>query len=237
MEKLMTYETLRNFAYCNDKITKTPFRGIVLSFFGLNGRDMYDEDTELGKLYAEKGILLVVPYNNPWAWMNRQAVAYTDELIDVLMEHYHLPETLPIVSTGGSMGGLSCLVYTVYAGRTPTACAANCPVCDLPYHYTERPDLPRTLLSAFGEYSMPLEEAMKTASPLHIVDKMPDIPYYIVHCEADQAVNKQLHSDRFVARLSENHRVIYKSVPDRGHCDLTPEAAEELKAFILKYAK
>ncbi len=184
---------------------------------------MYDEDTELGKLYAEKGILLVVPYNNPWAWMNRQAVAYTDELIDVLMEHYHLPETLPIVSTGGSMGGQSALAYMVWAKRTPVACVANCPVCDLPYHFTERPDLPRTLYSAFWNYEGTMQEALESGSPLHLAERMPDSEYYIFHCEADKSVNKQKHSDRFVAKMRESRRVTYYTVPGRGHCDLTDD--------------
>ena len=33
---------------------------------------------------ADKGIACLIPYLNPWNWMNRQAVAYTDELIAVL---------------------------------------------------------------------------------------------------------------------------------------------------------
>lgn len=89
---------------------------------------MYNEDTDEGKFYAENNILYVVPYQNPWAWMNSQTVDFTDEILDVLFEAYSLPENLPIASTGGSMGGLSALVYTAYAKRTPTVCAANCPV-------------------------------------------------------------------------------------------------------------
>ena len=46
MEKLITYPTLRNFAYSNDQICKKPVRGIALSFFGLGGQTMFDEDTD-----------------------------------------------------------------------------------------------------------------------------------------------------------------------------------------------
>ena len=41
--------------------------------------------------------------------------------------------------------------------------------------------------------------------------------------EEDQAVNKQIHSDRLVDRLSQTHRIRYYPVPGRGHCDLTEE--------------
>ena len=110
MEKIINYENLRNFTYVNDTICKMPIKGIVVSFFGLGGMTIYDNDFTDGELYAEKGILYVVPYNNPWAWMNKQAVKYTDEIIDVLIKKYDLDENIPIVSTGGSMGGQSLFI-------------------------------------------------------------------------------------------------------------------------------
>lgn len=235
MQNVINFDNLRSFAYCNSHLCTTPIRGIVLSFFGLNGASMFDEDSPEACRYAEKGILYVVPYQNPWAWMNKQTVAYTDELIDVLFEKYQLPKNLPIISTGQSMGGLSALVYSVYAKRTPAACVANCPVCDLPYHYTERPDLPRTLYSAFGSYSGTLEEALRSASPLHLVDQMPqDMHYYVFHCEEDMAVNKQKHSDRFVEHMRSNHVIDYFAVPNRGHCDLTEEMRAKYNDCILR---
>ena len=65
MEKIIHYKNLRSFAYSNDKICKKPIKGIVVEFFGLGGTSMFDEDTEMGKFYADLGILFVVPYNKP----------------------------------------------------------------------------------------------------------------------------------------------------------------------------
>lgn len=227
MEKIINIQNLRSFAYCNNNICKKPIKGIAVSFFGLGGASMFSEDTEDGIRFAEQGILYVVPYQNPWAWQNKQNIAYTDEIIDVLFKEYDLPEDLPIVSTGGSMGGLSALVYMAYAKRTPIACVANCPVCDLPFHFTERPDLPRTLYSAFFNYNCSLQEALESASPIHLVDKMPKASkYYIFHCEEDKSVNKQKHSDRFVEKMKAEHNISYYAVPERGHCDLTEEMRE-----------
>ena len=226
---------LYQFAYENGALLNGTPRGIVLQFIGLNGNTrMITEDPWEAQLYADRGILFVIPYINPWSWMNRASVKLTDGVVDCLFEKYALPEGTPIVSTGGSMGGLCALTYAAYAKRTPAAVAANCPVCDLPYHYTERDDLPRTLLSAFGEYGLPLDEAMKTASPLHLAEKMPDVPYFIAHCEKDQAVNKEKHSDRLVALLKKTRDVSYCEVPERGHCDLAPEAKELWYGFIFK---
>ena len=160
MEKIITCENIKNFAYINDEICRENILGIVISFFGLGTMVMFENDTIEGEFYAERGILYVVPYNNPWAWMNKQAVNFTDEIIDVLIEKYNLSENIPIVATGGSMGGQSALVYTVYAKRQPVACVTNCPVCDVVYHYSERKDLPRTLYSSLFNESTTLEEAL-----------------------------------------------------------------------------
>lgn len=150
--------------------------------------------------YAEKGILYVEPYNNPWAWMNNQAVKYTDEIIDVLIEKYALDENIPIVSTGLSMGGQSALVYTAKAKRIPVACVANCPVCDVVYHFTERKDLPRTLYSSLFNEAGTLEDALKSISPLHLIDKMPNVKYHIFHCDEDKSVNIDAHSKKLNER-------------------------------------
>ncbi len=234
MEKIITYENLRKFAYSNDQLIKRNIKGIVLYFSGLGNMTIHDTDPSEALEYAEKGIIFVVPYYNPWSWMNKQAVAYTDEIISVLCEKYGLSSSVKIVSTGDSMGGLSSLVYCVYAKITPCACVANCPVCDLPYHFTERPDLPRTLYSAFGEYEGSMQSAMRSCSPLHLVEKMPNISYTIFHCSNDTAVNLQKHSNLFVEAMQVTHSIRLIVVPLREHCNLTTEARIAYKQAILK---
>lgn len=234
MEKIITYETLRNFAYSNDKLIEGEIKGIILEFFGLGGMMMFNDDPTDAAEYAKKGIIYVIPYYNPWSWMNRQAVEYTDEIVSVLREKYGLESSLRVVSTGGSMGGLSALVYCAYASITPCACVANCPVCDLPYHFTERPDLPRTLYSAFGEYEGTMQEALLSCSPLHLVDMMPEICYTLFHCSDDKAVSIELHSKRFADAMKEEHKIDFIIVPSRGHCDLSPEAKAGYKQAILE---
>ena len=173
MNKIITYETIRSFAYVNAAICKKPIKGIVINFCGLNNKDMYDEDTNEGVYYGDEGVIYLHPYNNPWSWMNAQAIAYTDEIVDVLFEKYDLPKDTPVVSMGHSMGGLASLVYTKYSRRTPVACISNCPVCDLVYHFTERPDLPRTIYSAFWNEEGELNDILKRYSPFHLAPEMP----------------------------------------------------------------
>ena len=177
MERIITCDNLRQFAYINDRICQKPIRGIVLSFFGLGSCGMYNKDIMEGELCAENGVLYVAPYTNPWSWMNRQAVSYTDEIVDVLLDKFQLSEDIPIISTGGSMGGQSALVYCAYAKRTPKACVTDCPVCDVVYHFSERIDLPRTMYSALYQENCSFDEALRSISPIHLVGKLPKIPH------------------------------------------------------------
>ena len=235
MKKVMTYETLRSYAYSNDHLINGEIKGIVVEFFGLGSTTVHKTDNGDALEYAEKGIVYIIPYNNPWNWMNAQAVAYTDEIIDVICEHYGLGDDVKVVSTGGSMGGLSSLVYTVYAKRTPVACVANCPVCDFPFHYTERPDLPRTIYSSIFNEEGELEEVLRRRSPLHLVDRMPRVPYTVFHCERDASVNINAHSIPFVEAMQKaGQDITFIRIPHRPHCNLTPAAWMQYRAAVLK---
>ena len=235
MEKLITYENLRNFAYSNDHLIKGEIKGIVLYFMGLGNAGMRDVDFGDAKDYAEEGVIYVIPYTNPWCWMNRSAVSLVDEIVEVLCEKYALGKDARIVSTGLSMGGLCALTYCAYAKITPVASVTNCPVCDLPYHFTERPDLPRTLYSAFFEYEGTIDQALRSASPVHLAaaGKMPKIPYTILHCTEDAAVNMEKHSKTFVEAMRPLREVHLIDVPLRGHCELSPRAQMQFRFSVL----
>lgn len=237
-KKWINAQNVGQFAYVNNDVCARPVRGIMISFMGLGGSVMHlNEHPEVGVRWAERGIVYVMPYLNPWNWMNDQAVRMTDDIVAAVLEKVGVDQ-LPIVSTGGSMGGLCALVYTRYSRHAIAACVANCPVCDLPYHYTERSDLPRTLYSAYGDSMVngDLVPAMEAHSPLHLARRgdMPRVPYTIFHCEQDKAVNKQRHSDELVPQLKKcAQSVSYYAVPDKGHCDLTAEMWEKFDQAVL----
>lgn len=232
-------DNILSFAATNEYLIDRPISGIALEFHGLgDGLRMISETNGLGRYFAERGMLYVIPYYGPWSWMNDKAVKYTDEVVDALFDKYALPADTPIVSTGLSMGGLSSLVYCVYARRTPVACAANCPVCDLPYHYTERDDLPRTIYGALSHYDMPLDEAMRRTSPLHLVDQMPDIPYSVFVGTADEEVDYKMHGVRFAAAMRAAGRRVDLTVMDgQPHCEFTPDALVKYRDFIASFAR
>lgn len=217
----MIRNNLKAYAWIGDEYVKGRIRQVVLSFHGLGYSGMKDFPDMIDLELASGGALCVFPFYGPWSWMNKQAVTLVDQLVDGIFENYGLSRDIPVIATGSSMGGLSALMYTRYAKRTPVACYVNCPVCDLPYHMTEREDLPRTMYSAFAHYECGIEEAIRRTSPVHEVNNMPDIPYLIVHGESDKSVNKQKHSDIFVEKMKETgHNIEYIPVKNMGHCSI-----------------
>jgi dipeptidyl aminopeptidase/acylaminoacyl peptidase len=218
----MNRKTMKEVAWIGDKYVKGKIKGVVMVFHGLGGGIKTIPCT--GELaWAHAGGLVVFPYYGPWAWMNRQARAMVNELVDAVYSAYGLSDKAPLISTGDSMGGQASLLFTRYAKRRVTACLANCPVCDMKFHFRERPDLPTTIRCAFSGYEGRMEDILEEHSPLHQIDSMPDIPYRIVHGTADPAVSKKHHSDRMVAAMRKRKmKVEYVEVPGMGHCGPLP---------------
>ena len=79
-----------------------------------------------------------------------------------------------------------------------------------------------------------LNEALSTASPLHLADKMPDIPYTVFQCTEDKSVSFEKHALPFVEEMKIAHKIDLVRVPHRGHCDLPPEMRVAYKNSILK---
>lgn len=232
----ITPDTLSSYAYTNFSKIEGEIRAIALDFHGLGSCGMKKDDSDFDLEMAKHGILVIFPYYGPWSWMNSVAVKFVDRVVEVACEKYSLDlDKIRLLSTGGSMGGHSALIYTVYANRTPDACITNCPVCDFKFHATEREDLPRTVYLAFSGEGTDLETAIELHSAYHLAGKMPDIPYVVLHGTRDGAVNKEMHSDRFVARMRElGKRVEYMEIEGMEHCWLNP-FPEAKRAYFDKF--
>jgi dipeptidyl aminopeptidase/acylaminoacyl peptidase len=103
------------------------------------------------------------------------------------------------------------------------ACAVNCPVCDLRYAFTERPDVPRTIHFAFRGYKESMDALFREHSPVEQARNMPDIPYMIIHGVKDTGVAKVKHSDKLVPLMRKaGLNVEYLEVPEMVHCSPVP---------------
>jgi dipeptidyl aminopeptidase/acylaminoacyl peptidase len=219
----MDKQVMRQVAWIGDEYLRGPVKGVVLSFHGLGSGAVKAGPSTEELEWAYAGGLVVYPYHEPWAWMNAQARAMTDDLVDAVYREFALPPEAPLVCTGGSMGGQGSLLYTLRARCPVAACLANCPVCDMKYHFTERPDLPPTMRHAFAAYGDDIDAALAAHSPLAQAAAMPDIPYMIIHGQKDPAVNKARHSDAMVAALrARGLRVEYHEPPHMAHTGPMP---------------
>jgi len=231
----MNADKMRATAFISENFVKQPIKGVILAFHGLGDPGLrytlsYDE-TE----WSDAGGLVVMPYAGPWSWMNRQARAFVDELVDAVYENFKLAKSVPLVLTGGSMGGYCSLLYARYTKHKFVRCMGIYPVCDLKHHFSERPDLPRTIHHAFTGYSEDLETLFAEHSPIAQAAKMPKVPYLLMHGDADKAVNKAAHSDRMVAEMKKHgHDVTYIEVPGMGHHDPTNLPAWRAKVDFIK---
>ena len=88
MNNIINYENLHQFAYSSDKLISGDIKGIVLYFGGLGSQGMYGEPSYEAERLAKLGIVYVIPYYNPWAWMNKCTIEFVDKIIDIIIEKY-----------------------------------------------------------------------------------------------------------------------------------------------------
>jgi dipeptidyl aminopeptidase/acylaminoacyl peptidase len=224
-------------AFMGNAFVKGKIRAVVLRFHGLGGVSL-KSGLELDELeLAGAGGLIVFPYYGPWSWMNRGARELTDRVVELTYRDNELADSVPLIITGGSMGGHAALNYARYSKRKPAAVVCNCPVTDPRFHSTERPDLPRTFINAYGLDGISMDAAFTENSPLEQAEHMPKVPYFIIHGDDDKSVNKAAHSDKFVSRMRETgHQVEYVEGPGMGHCAFNDYSLfRKMEDFILGY--
>jgi len=235
---MITPVLLDKFAWLSTEYVKQPITGIILRFPGLGSVGLKSDPDPSDLEWGNAGAITVAPYQDPWGWMNPTVVTFIDDLVDAIRLRHQLGSEVPILSTGGSMGGHAALLYSMKSRHRVAACMALWPVCDLPFHYTERPDLPRTMHHAFGSYE-DVSAKLEQHSPLHQVKDMPDIPYLIVHGDKDTSVKKAAHSDPMVAAMRQRQlRLEYVECPNLGHGNPMDYATFcKILGFVLSHLK
>ncbi len=231
--KHMNWENIDYFAFINtDTLVGKP-KGVVMDFHGFTDGTMFEKSNAFARYMGEKGILYVFPYYSVWAWMSKASLAYIEEVIDVVWEHYGFDEKTPFVAQGGSMGGMTAVMYCLYGNKKATACAMNCPVTDLEEVYLRR-HIRRAVYSAHILDERPIEECLVAYSPVRNVGKLPKIPYRAVYGSEDSTICEKMACEFEKAMLDAGHDYSRMTVDKMGHCNLYdfPEAFEKYLKFI-----
>jgi dipeptidyl aminopeptidase/acylaminoacyl peptidase len=109
------------------------------------------------------------------------------------------------------------------------------PACDLLAIGADFPDGVCGIYRAVAHYDMPYEDAVKRISPIYQLDRMPKIPYFVAHTDADEIIRIEKHAEPFVAGMrARGHDVTYRVVPGQAHCDIGPGAQLEFDEFVFE---
>ncbi|MBE6542207.1 MAG: alpha/beta hydrolase [Ruminococcaceae bacterium] len=242
MNEYINQNTLCYYAQTNEKFIKSNPKGIILEFPGLGGGsclggvdNVEDYSSDFAKKCAENGIILAYVFTGPWSWMNEGGVRIADAVVDALCEKYSFNNPT-IVARGGSMGGLGALIYSLHSSHKITACSAACPCIDVIEAIYAHPNFPRTFISAVAGYKdSSLTESLMTLSPMHNIDKMPHIPYFIACCCDDELFSEE-ELDRYVEKMrASGYDIECVKMIGKKHGYFSSEGLERMREFELSF--
>ena len=233
--KHINSENLSEFAFVNTECLVYPLRGVCVCFHGYTDGTVFESAPEIARVLGREGIVWVFPYFSVWGWMGRASTEFCEQVLDALWEKLGLNVDIPLVSTGGSMGGMTALMYCVKGKRKAVACAADCPVTDMWKYYLHDRYARRAILSAYIAEAGKLEDLAKENSPLYNAEKLPRIPYFLLFGENDTHITCG-HMPPMVESMKKlGLDVTVRIEKGMGHCamDSFPEAFDAYCGFIL----
>lgn len=223
--------SLSDVAWSSAPYTTSPIRAVVVFIHGLTHWTVRNTIEYQELQLAEQGVLNLFPYLGPWTWMNRQSRAFLDDYLDRVYAHHNLnPNTIPLILSGGSMGGTACLIHARYTRHKVHAVASVMPCADLFEHYAAFLDVRASIHCAFRGYPESLDACLAEHSPLHQVDHLPDVPYYLYHGTADTRLRIQNHSDPLYEKMrARNLTVEYLRAENIEHEEPPPQRRHRVK--------
>lgn len=213
-------ENLLDYAFLNEDTLKLPVRGICVCFHGYTDATMYEKSPWEAEYLGKNGIAWVFPYYSVWAWMSENSQIFNEQVLNAVYDRLGVDENVPLIISGGSMGGMTALNYLIRGKRRATACALNCAVTDLNRIFEDKRDFRRAMLSAHIEKDGEPGEIFRTYSPVCFAEQLPQIPYFLVYGEADTYF-AQTQMPPF-AELMKKHGLEHTLFLEKGmaHCDL-----------------
>jgi len=205
-------DNILTYAFVNFDTLKEPINAVCIDFHGYTDASRFTESnrqaTELGK----QGIVYVFPYYSVWAWYSKSSRIYNEMVLDAVYEKIGVD--VPLVVSGGSMGGMTALMYSIEGKRRPVGCVVNCPVTDMELVYNKLDGVRPAILSAHIEEGLNL----KSFSPYHRINDLPDIKYFALFGGEDSCITKDFYipfNEKMLGRKYE-----FYLVPQMPHCDI-----------------
>lgn len=234
----ITEDNIFDYSFINLDVLEKPVKAVCVELHGFTDATMYDKSPEKARVLGEQGIAWVFPYYSVWAWMSKSSLQYIEQVLDAVYKNLELDDSVPLIITGGSMGGLTAICYQIYGKRKVVACAANCPVTDMELFFKRSVRSRRAILSAHILEEAPLEKIMFQYSPIHLIEKLPRIPYLFVFGGKDGSVTRD-YWDVFLQKMNGyGHCVMQIIHDDMEHCDIDShkEVYDVWCEFIVNHA-
>lgn len=222
MDKKFLKDYFNKICLSNIDLIKGDIRGIALYFTGLGHTSQPMNDMVAAPVCAENGILYILPFYNPWCWMNEKTVKYVDAIVDTAMELYNISKDVPVGIYGGSMGGHNTFIYAMKSKHRIVAAAILCPCCNMEYEMAYSTN---TIFRSYFESAIEDTDDFKAYihdnSPVNMVEKLPKIPYLFAVGLKDTVLVPSQHSDLMIERMiSAGHEVERQDYPEVAHCNL-----------------
>lgn len=220
--KYIDKDNLSDYAFLNEDTLVYPLRAVCVSFHGYTDGTRHNKSNEMARRLGERGIAWVFPYYSVWAWMSRSSMEFNEQVLDAVYEKLNAGGEIPLIVSGGSMGGLTALNYLIYGKRRAIGCAVNCPVTDVFRMFDDNPACRAAILSAHIEKEGELDEILKSHSPVHFAAKLPRIPYLFVYGGKDEYFTQKQRPAMQKALDEEGiaHQMLVQ--PQMAHCDMNP---------------
>ncbi len=223
MDKQYLKTHLNRACLSNIDLIDGEIKGIALYFTGLGHASVPTTDMVAAPFCAEKGILYILPFYNPWCWMNKRTVNYVDAIVDCAKELYNLDANIPVGIYGGSMGGYNTFHYALKSKHRIVAADLLCPCCNTEYEMSVNPGLLfRSYFDSAMEDTDDFGTYIKENSPVSMVEKLPKIPYRFAVGLRDTVLAPGAHSLLMIERMTEaGHSVERMDYPEMAHCNIS----------------
>ncbi len=213
----ITKDNLENYAFVNLDTLTYPVRAVCVCFHGFTDDTVFEKSPRQAKELGEKGIAWVFPYFSVWAWYSDNSRKFNEQVLDAVYDKLALSDDIPLISSGGSMGGMTAFMYCIDGKRKPSACAMNCPVTDTRAHFENNFYIRRAIMDAHIDKEEAMPEFLKGISPIYRIADFPDIPVFALFGGRDTCITEKEYAPFIEKMKVKNIKAVISE--NMEHCD------------------
>lgn len=204
-------DNILTYAFVNFDTLKLPVKAVCIDFHGYTDATRFTESSRLASDLGNRGIAYVFPYYSVWAWYSKSSRIYNEMVLDAVFDKLG---NAPLIVSGGSMGGMTALMYAIEGKRKPVGCVVNCPVTDTELIF-ENDSIRPAILSAHIEEGLNL----KAFSPVCRINDLLDIKYFAVFGGKDECITDKYFLPFNEKMQGKNYE--YYIEEQMPHCDIS----------------